>query len=109
MKGSNKEGQPTAESLEGRPETKENARQTHMRPTQCGQRMSQGLEGMRPGQTHMRPTQCGQRRAQGLEGMRPGRLFRRHSSTVGAVWVMWPLELCGVQRRTPMESRRRWI
>src|ERR1022692_3289537 len=86
MKGSNKEGQPTAESLEGRPETKENARQTHMRPTQCGQRMSQGLEGMRP-----------------------GRLFRRHSSTVGAVCVMWPLELCGVQRRTPMESRRRWI
>ncbi len=49
MKGSNKEGQPTAESLEGRPETKENDRQRHMRPTQCGTRMSQGLKGVRLG------------------------------------------------------------
>src|SRR6266436_2440582 len=49
MKGSNKEGQPTAESLEGRPETKENDRQRHMRPTQCGKRMSQGLKGVRLG------------------------------------------------------------
>ena len=47
MKGSNKGGQPTAESLEGRPETKENVRQPHMRPTQGGPRMSQGLEGVR--------------------------------------------------------------
>ncbi len=47
MKGSNKEGQPTAESLEGRPETKENAREPRMRPTQGGPRMSQGLEGVR--------------------------------------------------------------
>ena len=47
MKGSNKGGQPTAESLEGRPETKENVRQPHMRPTQGGERMSQGLEGVR--------------------------------------------------------------
>ena len=47
MKGSNKEGQPTAESLEGRPETKENVRQSHTRPTQGGQRVSQGLEGVR--------------------------------------------------------------
>ena len=47
MKGLNKEGQPTAESLEGRPETKENVRQPHMRPTQGGPRMSQGLEGVR--------------------------------------------------------------
>jgi len=47
MKGSNKGGQPTAESLEGRPETKENVRQPHMRPTQGGSRMSQGLEGVR--------------------------------------------------------------
>ena len=49
MKGSNKEGQPTAESLEGRPGTKENDRQHHMRPTQCGKRMSQGLKGVRQG------------------------------------------------------------
>jgi RNA-directed DNA polymerase len=47
MKGSNKEGQPTAESLEGRPETKENVRQPHTRPTQGGGRVSQGLEGVR--------------------------------------------------------------
>jgi len=47
MKGSNKGGQPTAESLEGRPETKKNVRQPNMRPTQCGVRMSQGLEGVR--------------------------------------------------------------
>lgn len=47
VKGSNKEGQPTAESPEGRPETKENVRQPHMRPTQGDLRMSQGLEGVR--------------------------------------------------------------
>ena len=47
MKGSNKGGQPTAESPEGRPETKENVREPHMRPTQGSQRMSQGLEGVR--------------------------------------------------------------
>jgi len=47
MKGSNKEGQPTAESLEGRPGTKENVREPHMRPTQGDQRVSQGLEGVR--------------------------------------------------------------
>lgn len=46
-KGSNKEGKPTAESPEGRPETKENVQQSPMRPTQSGQRMSQGLEGVR--------------------------------------------------------------
>ena len=42
MKGSNKEGKPTAESLERRPGTKENVLQQHMLPTQCGYRMSQG-------------------------------------------------------------------
>jgi group II intron reverse transcriptase/maturase len=47
MKGSNKGGQPTEESLEGRPGTKENVRQPHMRPTQGGPRVSQGLEGVR--------------------------------------------------------------
>jgi len=47
IKGSNKGGQPTAESLEGRPETKENVRQPHMQPTQGEARMSQGLEGVR--------------------------------------------------------------
>jgi RNA-directed DNA polymerase len=47
MKGSNKGGQPTAESLEGRSETKENVQQSHMRPTQGGPRVSQGLAGVR--------------------------------------------------------------
>jgi hypothetical protein len=47
MKGSNKGGQPTAESLEGRPKTKENVREPHMRPTQGDLGMSQGLEGVR--------------------------------------------------------------
>ena len=47
MRGSNKGGQPTAESLEGRPETKENASQTYTRPTQSGERVSQGLAGVR--------------------------------------------------------------
>ena len=47
MRGSNKEGKPTAESPEGRPGTKENVQQLHMRPTQGGSRMSQGLEGVR--------------------------------------------------------------
>src|ERR1039458_1519636 len=40
--------QPTAESLEGRPETKENDLRQRMRPTQCGYRMSQGLKEVRP-------------------------------------------------------------
>jgi len=47
MKGSNKEGKPTAESLEGRPGTEENVRQPHMHPTQGGKRVSQGLKGVR--------------------------------------------------------------
>jgi hypothetical protein len=47
MKGSNQGGQPTAESLEGRPGTEENVREQHTRPTQCGYRVFQGLEGVR--------------------------------------------------------------
>ena len=47
MRGSNKEGKPTAESLEGRPGTKENVRQPHTHPTQGGERVSQGLKGVR--------------------------------------------------------------
>lgn len=47
VKGSNQGGQPTAESLEGRPGTKENVREPHMRPTQGDKRVSQGLEGVR--------------------------------------------------------------
>ena len=42
MKRSNKEGQPTAESLEGRPATKENIEQPHTRPTQSDQRCPRG-------------------------------------------------------------------
>src|SRR5437667_12031260 len=43
----NKEGQPSAEAGEGRAQTKENIVQSHMRPTQSGQRVSQGLHGVR--------------------------------------------------------------
>jgi len=47
MKGSNKEGQPTAESLEGRPGIKENVSPINTPPTQSGERVSQGLAGVR--------------------------------------------------------------
>src|SRR5437879_10878500 len=43
----NKGGQPSAEVGEGRAQTKENIVQSHMHPTQSGQRMSQGLHGVR--------------------------------------------------------------
>ena len=43
----NKEGRPSAEVGEGRAQTKENIVQSHMRPTQSGKRMSQGLDGVR--------------------------------------------------------------
>src|SRR6266436_3835693 len=45
----NNEGQqPSAEAGEGRAQTEENIVQSHMRPTQSGKRMSQGLHGVRP-------------------------------------------------------------
>ena len=44
---SNKEGQPFAEAGEGRAQTEENTVPSHMRPTQSGKRMSQGLDGVR--------------------------------------------------------------
>src|SRR2546427_777721 len=44
---SNREAQASAEAGEGRAQTKENIVQSHMRPTQSGQRMSQGLHGVR--------------------------------------------------------------
>jgi group II intron reverse transcriptase/maturase len=43
----NNEGQPSAEAGEGRAQMKENIVQSHMHPTQCGDRMFQGLEGVR--------------------------------------------------------------
>jgi RNA-directed DNA polymerase len=43
----NNEGYPSAEAGEGRAQTKENIVQSHMRPTQSGERMSQGLDGVR--------------------------------------------------------------
>ena len=43
----NKEGQLSAEAGEGRAQTQENIVQSHMHPTQSGQRMSQGLDGVR--------------------------------------------------------------
>jgi hypothetical protein len=43
----NKEGQPSAEVVEGRAQTKENIVQSRMHPTQSGKCMSQGLDGVR--------------------------------------------------------------
>jgi group II intron reverse transcriptase/maturase len=43
----NNEGQPSAEAGEGRAPTKENIVQSNMRPTQSGERVSQGLDGVR--------------------------------------------------------------
>src|SRR5260370_33355374 len=44
----NNEGQqPSAEAREGRAQTEENIGQSHMRTTQSGERMSQGLYGVR--------------------------------------------------------------
>jgi RNA-directed DNA polymerase len=47
MKPSNKGGQAPAEAVEGRPWTKENVTQSHTSPTQSGERVSQGLSGVR--------------------------------------------------------------
>ena len=47
VKQPNKEGQPSAEAVEGRAQTKENIVPSHMHPTQSGKRMSQGLDGVR--------------------------------------------------------------
>src|SRR6266852_6577796 len=62
---------PSAEDGEGRAQTEENIVQSHMRPTQSGKRMSQGLHGVRPAPR-----------------------FRRHSSTVRAVCVNAPVRIC---------------
>jgi RNA-directed DNA polymerase len=47
VKQPNKGGQPSAEAVEGRAQTKENIGQSHMPPTQSGKRMSQRLDGVR--------------------------------------------------------------
>ena len=47
MNQPNKEGQPLAEVGEGRAQTEENIVPSSMRPTQSGNRMSQGLNGVR--------------------------------------------------------------
>jgi RNA-directed DNA polymerase len=44
----NKEERSSAEPGEKRVRAKENIVQSHMRPTQSGKRMSQGLHGVRP-------------------------------------------------------------
>jgi len=47
MKRSNNDGRSSAESVEGRPLTKENTLQSNTYPTQGGERVSQGLAGVR--------------------------------------------------------------
>src|SRR5260370_1871089 len=43
----NNEGQPSSEVGDGRAQTQENIVPSHMRPTQSGKRMYQGLRGVR--------------------------------------------------------------
>ena len=47
MNQPNKEGKPSAEVGEGRARTKENIVQSNTSPTQSGERVSQGLSGVR--------------------------------------------------------------
>jgi RNA-directed DNA polymerase len=47
MKQPNKEGKPSAEAVEGRRQPKENVEQSSTQPTQSGERVSQGLSGVR--------------------------------------------------------------
>jgi hypothetical protein len=47
VKQPNKEGRPSAEAVEGRRQPKENDAQSNIQPTQSGQRVSQGLSGVR--------------------------------------------------------------
>ena len=47
VKQPNKEGQPLAEAVEGRRRPKENDAQSNTSPTQSGERVSQGLSGVR--------------------------------------------------------------
>jgi retron-type reverse transcriptase len=47
MNHSNKDGRPSAESVEGRPLIKEKARQPNTYPTQSEKHVSQGLAGVR--------------------------------------------------------------
>jgi RNA-directed DNA polymerase len=47
VKCPNKTGQPVAEGAEGRSLTKENTHQSNTQPTQSGERVSQGLAGVR--------------------------------------------------------------
>ena len=47
MNHSNQERTSSAENEEGRPLVKENTHPFHTRPTQCGERVSPGLMGVR--------------------------------------------------------------
>ncbi len=47
VKQPNKEGKPSAEAVEGRRQPKENDAQSSIQPTQSGERVSQGLGGVR--------------------------------------------------------------
>jgi hypothetical protein len=47
VKQPNKEGKPLAEAVEGRRQPKENVAQSNIQPTQSGERVYQGLSGVR--------------------------------------------------------------
>ena len=58
MNHSNKDGKPLAESAEGRPLIKENARQPNTYPTQSGKGVSQGLAGVRKAAKENKEMKC---------------------------------------------------
>src|SRR5712691_6557645 len=57
MKLPNKGGPAPAEAVEGRSRTKENVEQSRTSPTQSGERVSQGLSGVRPAARERRQEQ----------------------------------------------------
>src|SRR6266542_5066318 len=58
MNHSNKDGKPLAESGEGRPPIKENARKPNAYPTQSGKGVSQGMPGVRTAAREHKKMKC---------------------------------------------------
>src|SRR6266581_2613972 len=79
---SNNEAQAGAESEEGRPRIKENASPTHTRPAQNGERVSQGLAGVRQA-ARQRKKEKVHNAAPSLDGGAPGRQLLRTETGSG--------------------------
>src|SRR5664280_1405669 len=96
----NKEGQPSAEAGEGRAQTRENIVQSHMRPTQSGKRMSQGLDGVRQaarGRKQERFTALLHHLSVGL--LRDSFYALRRQASPGIDGVTWPEYETGLEDR----------